>query len=81
MARLPRLNPVGIPQHVIQRGHNRQACFLSEQDLIAYVRLLKGYSKEFGVQVHAGVFMTNHVHLLVIPQRENSVSKLFKAEE
>jgi len=24
--------PVGIPQHVIQRGNNRQACFNSDED-------------------------------------------------
>lgn len=27
MARLNRLCPVGIPQHIIQRGNNRQVCF------------------------------------------------------
>lgn len=29
MARLPRLCVPGIPQHIIQRGTNRQACFAS----------------------------------------------------
>ncbi|WP_346836419.1 transposase [Microbulbifer sp. SAOS-129_SWC] len=79
MARLPRLNPIGIPQHVIQRGNNRQACFCSEQDLIAYAGWLKEYSCEFDVQVHAWVFMTNHVHLLVTPQSEDGVSKMMQA--
>ena len=32
MARLPRLNLPGIPQHVIQRGNNRHVCFYTEQD-------------------------------------------------
>jgi putative transposase len=27
MARLPRLNLAGIPQHVVQRGNNRQVSF------------------------------------------------------
>jgi putative transposase len=27
MARLNRLCPVGIPQHIVQRGNNRQVCF------------------------------------------------------
>jgi GTP-binding protein LepA len=27
MARLPRIDLAGIPQHVIQRGNNRSACF------------------------------------------------------
>ena len=37
MARLPRLCPVGIPQHVIQRGNNRQICFTTDGDVAAYV--------------------------------------------
>ena len=32
MARLPRLDVPGVAQHVIQRGHNREACFASEQE-------------------------------------------------
>lgn len=27
MARLRRIGPVGIPQHIIQRSNNRQVCF------------------------------------------------------
>ncbi|MBN8432170.1 transposase [Microbulbifer salipaludis] len=79
MARLPRLGPAGIPQHVIQRGNNRQVCFCSEQDMIAYVGWLKQYSKSFGVQVHAWVLMTNHVHLLVTPLSDGAVSKMMQA--
>ena len=30
MARRPRFNLVGVPQHVIQRGNNREACFLQK---------------------------------------------------
>ena len=32
MARLKRICPPGIPQHIIQRGNNRQVCFASEDD-------------------------------------------------
>lgn len=28
MARLARLNLPGNPQHIVQRGNNRQVCFL-----------------------------------------------------
>jgi putative transposase len=31
MSRLPRICPIGIAQHTIQRGNNRQICFDSEQ--------------------------------------------------
>lgn len=45
MARLARVSPVGVPQHVIQRGNNRQVCFAREQDFTAYIGWLKVYSK------------------------------------
>ncbi len=40
MARLPRLNLPGVPQHVIQRGNNREACFFEEQDYKVYLSKL-----------------------------------------
>ena len=30
MARKPRFNLAGVPQHVIQRGNNREPCFYGE---------------------------------------------------
>ncbi len=48
MARLPGISPVGVPVHVIQRGNNRQACFVSAEDHGAYVGWLKEYSKKYG---------------------------------
>jgi len=30
MARLPRISPVDIAVHIIQRGNNRQVCFVPE---------------------------------------------------
>ena len=70
MARLPRIAPNGIPVHIIQRGNNRQVCFVAEEDYIAYVDWLKEYAQKYGVDIHAWVLMTNHVHLLCTPQRD-----------
>jgi len=78
MARLPRLCLPGIPQHVIQRGNNRQACFASEEDFAAYAYWLSEYAEKYHVSIHAWVFMTNHVHLLVTPETESGVSKLMQ---
>lgn len=36
MARLPRLDLPGIPQHVVQRGNNRLPCFLDDGDRLRY---------------------------------------------
>jgi putative transposase len=79
MARLPRLCPPGIPQHVIQRGNNRSICFASDEDFSAYAHWIKEYSQEYAVAVHAWVFMTNHVHLLVTPSNTRGVSAMMQA--
>lgn len=79
MARLPRISPLGIPQHIIQRGNNRQACFVSEQDYSVYASWLGEYANTFNVSLHSWVFMTNHVHLLATPHGSGGVSKMMQA--
>ncbi len=79
MARLNRICPVGVPQHIIQRGNNRQVCFAGEQGFATYAVWLKDYSKKYQVDIHAWVLMTNHVHLLCTPRVENAVSSMMQA--
>ena len=79
MARLPRISPPGIPVHLIQRGNNRQACFISEEDHSAYADWLKEYARKYNVEIHAWVMMSNHVHLLCTPQREGGISKMMQS--
>ena len=79
MPRLPRLSPVGFPLHIIQRGNNRQDCFNNHEDMAVYANRLNDYSVKYEVHVHAWVFMTNHVHLLVTPGTENSVSSMMQS--
>ncbi len=75
MSRRQRCCPPGLPVHVVQRGNNRQVCFAGEPDLKAYVNWLREGAEKFGMVVHAWVFMTNHVHILVTPQAAESVSR------
>ena len=79
MSRLPRICPIGIAQHIIQRGNNRQICFGSEQDFFAYLGWLKEFSVKCKVDIHAWVLMTNHVHLLCTPQEAGGVSRMMQA--
>ncbi len=79
MARLPRLNLAGIPQHVVQRGNNRQVSFFAEQDYAIYLDKLKDYAKKYQVNVHAFVLMTNHLHLLMSPETDKGVSQLMQS--
>ena len=79
MARLPRISPVGLPVHIIQRGNNRQVCFVSDEDHGAYAGWLKEYSEKYNVDIHTWVLMTNHVHLLCTPRQEEAVSRMMQA--
>ena len=79
MSRLIRVAPVGIPQHIIQRGNNRQVCFGSDEDMAAYMNWLKEYAANYQVAIHAWVLMTNHVHLLATPYSEGGISKMLQS--
>jgi putative transposase len=78
MARLPRLCLPGMPQHIIQRGTNRQPCFASDEDFAAYSHWLDECARKYAVSILAWVFMTNHVHLLLTPSTSDGVSKLMQ---
>ena len=78
MPRLPRICPAGIPQHLIQRGHNHQICFASNSDFATYCYYLKETSKKYGVDIHAWILMTNHIHLLATPKTDTSISKMMQ---
>jgi putative transposase len=79
MARLPRYLLPGQPQHVIQRGNNRQLIFASEDDYRFYYECLTEAARNYGCDIHAYVFMTNHVHLLVTPQTEGGIGKMMQS--
>lgn len=78
MTRLPRTGAAGIPQHIIQRGNNRQPCFVGVRDFAAYAHWLAESARECGVAIHAWVFMSNHVHLLATPQTATGVSQMMQ---
>jgi REP-associated tyrosine transposase len=79
MARRPRIALTGLPLHVVQRGNNRAPCFFAAEDYRSYLHWLHGYAEPLGVRLHAYVLMTNHVHLLLTPERPEQVSRLMQA--
>ena len=78
MPRRARLSLPGIPWHIIQRGNNRSVCFYAEEDYRLYLHHLQELSVRFGCAVHAYVLMTNHVHLLLTPDKADSAALLMK---
>ena len=79
MARLPRYVIPGQPQHIIQRGNNRQAIFAAEADYQFFRDALVEAAIKHGLSIHAYVWMTNHIHLLATPQFDDSISKVFQS--
>jgi putative transposase len=78
MPRTLRICPVGIPQHIIQRGNNRQVCFANEEDFAAYAQWLHEAARRCAVDIHAWVFMSNHVHLLATPRQAGGISTMMQ---
>ena len=75
MARLPRLAVPDLPYHVTQRGNRRQAVFFKAADRAMYLALLREHTQRFGVEVLAYCLMTNHVHLIVVPRHEGTLTR------
>lgn len=79
MPRRPRINTPDIPQHVVQRGINREPCFFAEEDFHCYLHWLQKSAADWHCAIHAYVLMTNHVHLLVTPNRPDGVAKMMQS--
>ncbi len=78
MARLSRYVLPGYPQHVIQRGNNRQAIFADEEDQAYFLELLRSGAGKCGCDIHAYVLMNNHIHLLMTPSDGGGIGRLFQ---
>jgi len=68
----------GYTYHLVQRGNNREACFFEKENYRIYLRYMGEVLPRYGNSLHSYYLMTNHVHLLITPEYENSISKLMK---
>ncbi|MGO9012172.1 MAG: transposase [Bryobacteraceae bacterium] len=75
MPRRPRVVLPGVAHHVTQRGNNREAVFHSPNDRRFYLDLLARYAAHNGARILGYCLMTNHVHLIAVPDREGSLAR------
>ena len=68
----------GCPHHITQRGNRREEVFFAAADRQRYLELLGEYAAKHGLAVQAYCLMTNHVHLVAVPQREASLAGALK---
>ena len=75
MPRSARIIHPGAPHHVTQRGNRRQQVFFNEDDYAHYLALLSESCRVESVQCWAYCLMPNHVHLVMVPEDEQSLSR------
>jgi putative transposase len=79
MARLGRYFAPDQILHVIQRGNNKQSIFFNRADYVRYCEWLGEAATRFGCAIHAYVLMTNHVHLLLTPEKDDSLPGMMQS--
>jgi putative transposase len=79
MPRPTRLVMAGQAHHVLQRGNNRQPVFFDDEGRRLYLRWLGEAAASEGCALHAYALMTNHVHLMLMPARAESISRLMQS--
>ncbi len=75
MPRIARVCAVGHPHHITQRGNNKETVFFEDEDKEFYLRTLSKYSQKWAFDIWAYCLMPNHVHILAVPQEEESLAR------
>jgi len=78
MPRLRRVILPGEPHHVTQRGNRRTDIYCDNEDREVYLFLLKKYSSVNSIEIFSYCLMTNHIHLVVTPPDEKSLSSAMR---
>ncbi len=65
MPRKARVIVPNMPHHIVQRGHNRKAVFVEDEDFEYYLSNLEEWKTALGLKVYSYCLMANHIHLIV----------------
>jgi len=73
--RIARVCAIDYPHHITQRGNNRETVFFDNEDREFYLKALSRYSQQREFDIWAYCLMTNHVHILPVPRRKESLAR------
>ena len=68
---------MGVAHHLTQRGLDRKQVFIDDADHQVYLDLVRCNAKQFGTELLGYCLMPNHVHWVVAPKEEDSLSRTF----
>ena len=57
------------------RGNRRQPVFFQDADYRTYLQLLRAQAQRWGLPIWAYCLMTNHVHLILVPDSDQSLAR------
>ena len=77
---MPRIARIVIPEypyHITQQGNYKQKTFSANADYEQYLEWLSKYCVDYKLSILAFCLMPNHVHLIAIPHKEDSLARTF----
>ena len=77
MTRIARIIAVDYPHHITQRGNNHRIVFNDDEDRKKYLSLVREYAQKYKISILCYCLMSNHVHFISIPHKEDSLAKTF----
>ena len=75
MPRIARVVAVDTAHHITQRGNARRTVFETDSDRLAYLSLVQQYARLHRLSILGYCLMPNHVHLIAVPEREDSMAR------
>lgn len=75
MPRIARVCAIDYPHHITQRGNNKEAVFFEDEDREFYLKTLSKYSHKWAFEIWAYCLMSNHIHILTVPRKEESLAR------
>jgi putative transposase len=75
MPRIARVVVPDYPHHITQRGTNKMDIFLDNEDRTYFIQCVKDYLSKTQTRLWAFCLMSNHFHLLLVPEEEESLKK------
>ena len=79
MGRPPRPREEELVFHALNRGNNRADVFADDEDRQAFLDVLAKTKQRYPFRLFGYCLMTNHFHLLLRPERGQSLSRIMQS--
>jgi putative transposase len=75
MVRFARVVALDVAHHITQRGNARRFILETDQERTVYLDLLQQGIQRYGVELIGYCLMSNHVHLVAVPQNQDALGR------